>query len=215
MKNEKQIKRSFIGVLVKKYFVTGLIVVIPLWLTFFVVTVIFKWVSGFTLPVVNYFVADKYLAHIIVRILSFFISIMTIIILGFITNRVFGKNALNLVEKLIKKLPVLGSVYSAAKQFVSFIFEKDSTRSFKKVVFVPYPNKETYSVAFLTGEQTLNDEKYLCAFLPTTPNPTTGFLLLFKEKEIIYTDYTVEKAFQFVISVGVINMENNKEAECE
>jgi uncharacterized membrane protein len=84
---------------------------------------------------------------------------------------------------------------------------------FKKIIFVPYPSKGVYSVAFLTGEQSIKGEKYLCAFMPTTPNPTTGFLLLFKEREVIYTDYTVEQAFQFVISVGVINMKNNKKIE--
>jgi len=214
MENEKQIKKNFkekLSVLIKKYFITGLIIVMPLWLTFFVVRVIFRWVSSFALPVVNYFVADMYLAHIIARVLSFFISVIGIIILGFITNRVFGKSILNSVEKLIKKLPVLGTVYSAAKQFMSFIFgNDDSTKGFKRVVFVPYPNKEAYSVAFLTGEQELLGEKYICTFMPTTPNPTTGFLLLFREKDILYTDYTLEQAVQFVISVGVVNMENNK-----
>ncbi|OEG69407.1 hypothetical protein ATZ36_09745 [Candidatus Endomicrobiellum trichonymphae] len=195
-----------IGILIKTYAVTGLVVVIPLWLTFFVMKFFFNWISSFAFPVVNYFVADRYWVHVIARFLSFFISIISIIILGFITNRVFGKSALNSIEKLIKKLPVFGMVHSAAKQFINFIFGKDGIEKFKKIVFVPYPNKGVYSVAFLTGEQTIKGEKYLCAFMPTTPNPTTGFLLLFREKEVIYTDYTVEQAFQFIVSVGVINM---------
>lgn len=212
LNDEKRVKKSLkekISVLIKAYFVTGLIVIMPLWLTFFVVTIIFKWVSSFALPVINYFVADTLLAHVIARIFSFFISVLSIIILGFITNRVFGKNVLNSIEKLIEKLPILGTVHSAAKQFINFILGKDSTKNFKKVVFIPYPNKEIYSVAFLTSEQTINGEKYLCAFMPTTPNPTTGFLLLVKEKDIIYTNYSVEQAFQFIISIGVINMDVN------
>ncbi|MDR1784706.1 MAG: DUF502 domain-containing protein [Endomicrobium sp.] len=214
--NEKQVKKSLkekISILAKTYFVTGLIVIIPLWLTFFIVTIIFKWVSSFALPVINYFVVDTFLVHAIARVLSFFISILSIAILGFITNRVFGKNALNSIEKLIEKLPVLGTIHSAAKQFVNFLFGKDSAKNFKKVVFVPYPYKNIYSVAFLTSEQVINDEKYFCAFMPTTPNPTTGFLLLIKEEDVIYTNYSVEQAFQFIISIGVINMDgNNKEA---
>jgi uncharacterized membrane protein len=214
MGNEKHNKKTFeekTGILIKTYAMTGLVVVIPLWLTFFVMKFFFNWVSSFAFPVVNYFVADTYWVHIIARVSSFFISIISIVFLGFITNRVFGKSALNSIEKLIRKLPIFGTVHSAAKQFINFIFGKDGIEKFKKIVFVPYPNKEVYSVAFLTGEQLIKDEKYICAFMPTTPNPTTGFLLLFKEKEVIYTDYTVEQAFQFIISVGVINMsENNK-----
>jgi uncharacterized membrane protein len=209
MGTEKQNKKTLeekIGILIKKYVITGLIVVIPLWLTFFVMKILFKWISSFAFPVVNYFVTDAYWVHIIARVGSFFISIISVVILGFIANRVFGKSALNSVEKLIKKLPVFGTVHFAAKQFINFIFGKDGMEKFKKIIFVPYPSKEVYSVAFLTGEELIRGDKYLCAFMPTTPNPTTGFLLLFKEKEVIYTDYTVEQAFQFIISVGVINM---------
>jgi uncharacterized membrane protein len=214
MKNEKHNKKTLkekIGILTKTYVMTGLIVVIPLWLTFFAMKFFFNWISNFAFPVINYFVADTYLVHIIARISSFFLSIMSIVFLGFITNRVFGKSALNSIEKLIKKLPIFGTVHSAAKQFINFIFGKDGIEEFKKIIFVPYPNKGIYCVAFLTGEQLIKGEKYLCAFMPTTPNPTTGFLLLFKEKEVIYTDYTVEQAFQFIISVGVINMGKNNE----
>ncbi|GHT05571.1 hypothetical protein AGMMS5026_03120 [Endomicrobiia bacterium] len=213
MENEKQKKKTLkekTGGLIKKYVMTGLVVVIPLWLTFSIMKILFKWVSSFAFPVVNYFVVDTYWVHIIARISSFFISIISIIVLGLITNRVFGKSALNSAEKFIKKLPVFGKVHSAAKQFINFIFGNDNVEKFKKIIFVPYPSKGVYSVAFLTGEQSVKGEKYLCAFMPTTPNPTTGFLLLFKEEEVVYTDYTVEQAFQFVISVGVINMRNNK-----
>lgn len=208
MENKKTL-RGRVGILIKKYVVTGLVVGIPLWLTFFVVKVLFRWISGFAFPIINYFVTDTYWVHIIARFSSFFISIISVVILGFIANRVFGKSALNSIEKLIEKLPVLGTVHFAAKQFINFIFGKGGMEKFKKIIFVPYPNKGIYSVAFLTGEQLIRGEKYLCAFMPTTPNPTTGFLLLFKEKEVIYTDYTIEQAFQFVISVGVINMSEN------
>jgi uncharacterized membrane protein len=137
------------------------------------------------------------------------LSLLSIIILGFIANRAFGKKTLISIEKLIEKLPIFGTVHSAAKQFVNFIFGKDSKKSFKQVVFVPYPTKDVYSVAFLTGEQKVNNEKRICVFMPTTPNPTTGFLFLMKEEDIIYTNYSVEQAFHFIISVGVIEMDNN------
>jgi uncharacterized membrane protein len=208
-KYKKSIKEKLI-ILVKTYFGTGLIVIIPLWITYFIMAVIFRWVSNFAFPVINHFVVDKYWVRILAKLSSFLVSLLSIAILGFIANKVFGKSALKFIENCIKKLPILGTVHSTAKQFVNFIFGKDSKKSFKQVVFVPYPIKETYSVAFLTGEQIVKNKRYLCVFMPTTPNPTSGFLLLFKEEDIIYTDYTIEQAVQFIVSVGVIGMVVNK-----
>ncbi|MDR1259875.1 MAG: DUF502 domain-containing protein [Endomicrobium sp.] len=211
MKNKLNKFLKKIKILLKKYLITGLIIIIPLWLTFFITTIIFKWISSFTFPIVSNFVSDKYWVCFIARILSFFISLVSIVILGYFANMVLGRSILLLVENLINKLPILGTVYYAARQFVNFIFGEDNSKKFRKVIFVPYPNKEIYCVAFLTGEQIVKNEKYLCVFMPTVPNPTSGFLMLFKEKEIIFTNYTVEEAFQFIISVGVIGMNKNNQ----
>jgi uncharacterized membrane protein len=194
--------------LIKKYLITGLIVIIPIWLTYFVVSIIFEWASSFTFSIISKFVPDTYLIRIVIKLLSFFVSLVCVIVFGFITNMVFGKSILNSIEKFIKKLPILGIVYSSAKQFISFIFGNNGKKNFKKVIFVRYPNKYTYSIAFSTGKQLIYNKNYICAFMPTTPNPTTGFLLLFEEKDVIYSDYTMEQAFKFIISAGVINMEN-------
>ncbi|MDR1696099.1 MAG: DUF502 domain-containing protein [Endomicrobium sp.] len=203
-----------VKVVLKKYLVTGLIVIIPLWLTYFVLRVMFNWISAFTapylMPILSYFMSDKLWMYWLAKTISFFASIAIICVLGFFTNKVLGKTALTYFEKLIEKLPLLGSIYSAAKQVVNFVFSNDSNKSFKKVVFVPYPHKGVYSIAFLTGEQAVNGEKYVCAFMPTTPNPTTGFLFLFKEDEIVHTDYSVEDAFQLIMSVGVVSMDKDK-----
>ncbi|MDR1418162.1 MAG: DUF502 domain-containing protein [Endomicrobium sp.] len=205
MEDKKQSKSKL-----KVYLVTGLIVVIPIWLTYFVVSIVFKWISNFTFPIVKLYIVDKYWVVVIAKTLSFFASIFSILLLGFIANRVFGKKILIQIENLIEKLPILGTVHSAAKKFINFIFGTDSKKSFKQVVFVCYPKKGVYSVAFLTGEQFVENKKYLCVFMPTAPNPTTGFLLLCQEEEIIYTQYSVEQAFQIIMSAGVIGMEETK-----
>ena len=205
--------KEVVGILIKRYFVTGLIIIIPLWLTFFVVNILFNWISNFTFPMLAYFISDKTWAQMMAKAVSFFVSIASICILGFLTNKVLGKSVLNYFEKLINKVPFISTVYSAAKQFVNFLFGKDKNKSFKEVVFVPYPNAGVYCVAFKTGEQTVGNEKYVCAFMPTTPNPTTGFLFLFKEKDIIHTDYTVDQAFQFLISIGVITMDSKSKVD--
>jgi uncharacterized membrane protein len=209
MENEKKSIKEKLSGKIKKYMITGLIVIIPLWLMYFVIAVLFKWVSNFTLPIIKYFLVDNYWIQVVGKISSFCLSLTSIIILGFIANRAFGKKTLITVEKLIEKLPIFGTVHSAAKQFVNFIFGGDSKKSFKQVVFVPYPVKGVYSVAFLTGEQNVDGERWICVFMPTTPNPTTGFLMLVKKEDIVYTDYSVEQAFQFIISVGVIEMDKH------
>ncbi len=208
---KKRTVKARIGIIFKRYFVTGLIIIIPLWLTFFIGMILFNWVTSFTFPILNTFMSDKMWIHILTKIISFFVSVASICVLGFLTNKVLGKTLLNAFEKFIDKVPLIGTVYSAAKQFVGFLFGKDKTKSFKEVVFVPYPNKDFYSTAFKTGEQYIKGEKYACVFMPTTPNPTTGFLLLTKEKDIIYTNYTIDQAFQFIISIGVINMGGGNE----
>jgi uncharacterized membrane protein len=209
MENEENNVRERLSVSIKKYMIMGLIVIIPLWLMYFVIAILFKWVSSFTLPIIKYFLIDNYWIQVVGKVSSFCLSLISIIILGFIANKAFGKKTLISIEKLIEKLPIFGTVHSAAKQFVNFIFGKDSKKSFKQVVFVPYPTKDVYSVAFLTGEQKVNNEKRICVFMPTTPNPTTGFLFLMKEEDIIYSNHSVEQAFQFIISVGVIEMDKN------
>ncbi|MDR2399943.1 MAG: DUF502 domain-containing protein [Endomicrobium sp.] len=212
MENEKNNTKWKLSNAIKKYIITGLVVIIPLWLMYFVMAILFKWMSGFTFHIVKYFLVDKYWIQLVGKISSFCLSFIIIIVLGFIVNRAFGKKTLLSIEKLIEKLPIFGTVHSAAKQFVSFIFGKDSKKSFKQVVFIPYPSKGVYSVAFLTGEQKVNNEKRICVFMPTTPNPTTGFLFLMKEEDIIHTNYSVEQAFQFIISVGVIEMDTTNKS---
>lgn len=208
--SDKKSLKEIIGILFKRYFVMGLIIIIPLWFTFFVVVVIFNWVSNFTFPILKYFIADKEWLEFLGKFISFFISVASICILGFLTNKIIGRTLLNWLEKLIERVPLVGTVYSSAKQLVNFLFRKDKTNSFKEVVFIPYPTKGVYSVAFKIGYQKVKGENYVSVFMPTTPNPTTGFLFMFKEKDIVKTDYTVDQAFQFIISLGVVPMSGKK-----
>ncbi|MDR0915495.1 MAG: DUF502 domain-containing protein [Endomicrobium sp.] len=196
---------------IKKYLIIGLIVIFPIWVILSVLIIFIKWISNFSFYLISYLLVHcKYNISLPLRVLSFFISIVSIIIVGVIINLRVGHTISTYIEKLIKKIPIVGALHSTAKQFISFIFCKNSSRQFKKVVFIPYPNTKIYSVAFVTGEQKINKDKYLSVFMPTTPNPTTGFLLFFKEEDILYTNYTVEQAFKTIISIGIITMDKGK-----
>ncbi|MDR2772817.1 MAG: DUF502 domain-containing protein [Elusimicrobiota bacterium] len=216
MENKKKGFKQKLGEIMKNYLVMGIAVVIPVWLTYFVVSIVFTWVSNFTFPSIyaaaNVFISNKEYSVIIVKIVSFFLSIVLLCLLGFAANIFLGKSIIKFLEKLIEKIPILSTVYFSTKQFVNFIFSGDKKKGFKQVVIVPYPTDRSSAVAFLTNKIQVNGKDYVCVFMPTTPNPSTGFLMLFDEKDVVYTDYTIDQAFQFIISVGVINLNDTRKS---
>ena len=209
---KKTFKEKFIK-LFKAHFMMGIVVIVPAWIAFWVGSILFNWVSNFTFPIFKIFIKDEKYIFVAVKTGSFFISVGLICLLGFFTNIIFGKNVLSYLEKLISRIPMIGTVYSSAKQFVGFIFSKDKTKGFKQVVLIPYPNEHTRALAFLTNRIEIEGKRYVCIFMPTTPNPSTGFLMLYKESDIQYTNYSIDQAFQFIISVGVIGLDPDKQNE--
>lgn len=227
MENNEKVKFSDASILVKepkktgilkKSFISGLLVILPLWLTVVVIIILVKWVSSFSMPILspllNIFTSNSQWIEIVAKIASFFLTLVIIFFIGFFTNIWLGKQIYDLFEKLFIKLPLIGSIYSSLKKLFSF-FSKDNntTGNFQKVVFIPFPAKGTYCVAFSTGERIIDGQKYITTFMPTTPNPTTGFLMLVKEEDVIECDYTVEEAIQYIISAGIIQPDKKKLGE--
>ena len=204
--NSKKEKKG----IVKKSFISGLLVILPVWLTIFIILILFRWISNFSMPILspflNLFTSDSQWVEILAKIASFFLTLIIIFFIGFFTNIWFGKKLYNFFENLFIKIPLIGSIYSALKKLFSFFAkgDDDTTQKFQKVVYIPFPTKETYCVAFSTGEKTINGQKYISTFMPTTPNPTTGFLMLVKEEDVIEAEYTVEEAIQYIISAGIV-----------
>ena len=201
--------------IVRKSFISGLLVILPVWLTIFIILILFRWISSLSMPILspflNIFTSDSQWVEVLAKIASFFLTLIIIFFVGFFTNIWFGKKLYNFFENLFIKLPLIGSIYSALKKLFSFFASNDDkTKNFQKVVFIPFPTKETYCVAFSTGEKIINGQKYISTFMPTTPNPTTGFLMLVKEEDIIESEYTVEEAIQYIISAGIVQSEQKQ-----
>ncbi len=141
--------------------------------------------------------------------LEILLSILFITIIGWLSLSFIGKRFLKLVNDLFKKIPILRTIYSAVGQMTeSFANNKSNKR--KSVVLVEYPRKGSWAVGFATkdnkGEITKKTKEQLVnVFVPTTPNPTSGFLLMFKKKEIIYLDMSFEQASKFIVSAGTSN----------
>ncbi len=192
----------------RQLFISGLLVLLPLWLTVWVIAVIFGWISAFSMPVfspiLKIFTSDSAWIIALAKIASFFLTLIIICFVGYFTNKVLGRTILKYFEVIFIKLPLVGTIYTSLKKLFSFFSGKDTKMNFQKVVFIPFPNKNSYCAAFSTGEKIINGQKYITVFMPTTPNPTTGFLMLIKEEDIIESNYTVEEALQYIISAGII-----------
>lgn len=213
--NSKKEKKG----LVRKSFISGLLVILPVWLTIFIILILFKWISSLSMPILSpflkLFTSDSEWVEVLAKVASFFLTLIIIFFIGFFTNIWFGKKLYAFFENLFIKIPLIGSIYSALKKLFSFFAKSDddTTQKFQKVVFIPFPTKGTYCVAFSTGEKIINGQKYISTFMPTTPNPTTGFLMLVKEEDIIESEYTVEEAIQYIISAGIVQPDKKQLGE--
>lgn len=195
--------------IIKKSFISGLLVILPVWLTVLIIIILFKWISNFSMPILSLllkiFTSDSHWIEILAKVASFFLTLIIIFFVGFFTNKLLGKKIFGFFENMFARLPLIGSIYLALKKLFSFFSKGDDTiQNFQKVVFIPFPTKETYCVAFSTGEKIIKGQKYISTFMPTTPNPTTGFLMLVKEEDVIESEYTVEEAIQYIISAGIV-----------
>jgi uncharacterized membrane protein len=202
-----RIKKSPFIARLRNYFITGIIVLVPLgftlYLTLFLVSILSKLIPEEINP-------NSYLPFSIPG-LEIAISIIFITLIGFISLSFIGKKILKLINDLLKKIPFLRTIYSAIGQMTESFANKKGKK--KSVVLVQYPSKGSWAVGFATkdnkGEITKKtNTKLVNVFIPTTPNPTSGFLLMFPKKEVIYLDMSFEEASKFIVSAGTSNPKN-------
>ena len=196
----KEKKSSFFTRL-RNYFIAGIVVLIPLGITAYL-TVFIITISSKVLPKeIN---PNHYLPYNIPG-LEIIISLFIITFIGWLSLSFLGRKFLNLFNNILKKIPILRTIYSAIGQMTQTFTNTDSKR--KSVVLVEYPRKGSWAVGFATkdnvGEITAKTNKKLVnVFVPTTPNPTSGFLLMFPKDEVIYLDMSFEEASKFIVSAG-------------
>jgi len=201
-------KKTYIktSILVKfrNYFITGAVVLIPIGITAYLTLFIIK-ISSKILP--KELNPNNYLPYDIPGV-EIIISILLITFIGWLSLSFIGKRLLKILEDTLKKIPILRTIYSAITQMTE-TFTKSKGKK-KNVVLVEYPRKGSWAVGFATkknsGEITNKAKKKLInVFIPTTPNPTSGFLLMFPQDEVIYLDMTFEEASRFIVSAGTSN----------
>ena len=203
VKNKKKSTPFFTKL--RNYFITGIVVLVPIGITLYL-TKFFISVSSRLIPKeIN---PNSYLPFSIPG-LEIFLSVIFITLVGGLSLSFIGKKILQLVNDLFKRIPILRTIYSAIGQMTE-TFAPNETNKKKSVVLIQYPRKGTWAVGFATkdnqGEITKKtNEDLVNVFVPTTPNPTSGFLLMFPKKEIIYLDMTFEEASKFIVSAGTSN----------
>ncbi|MDR0647439.1 MAG: DUF502 domain-containing protein [Puniceicoccales bacterium] len=195
----------------KRSFITGLFVLLPLGVTFFVIQILLNKVGhpASTLLFGNWIKnLDKQWIECILNLISVGVVIAFIACFGWFSQYFLGKCVLRFTEKLISNVPFINSVYKTVKQLVDTLAQ-DKKTLFQKAVLVEFPRKGLYSVGFLTSDskgeiQEKTSEEVYCVFVPTTPNPTTGFLIMVPKEHIVNLDMSIGDAMKIIISGGAI-----------
>ena len=200
---KSQKKRSIL-IKFRNYFFAGVVVLVPLGITLYFTLFLIN-ISSKILP--KELNPNHYLPYDIPGV-EIIISIFLITFIGWVSLSFIGKKLLEIFNNILKRIPFLRTVYSAIVQMVETFTKREEGQ--KNVVLVEYPRKGSWAVGFATkdntGEITNKTKKNLVnVFIPTTPNPTSGFLLMFPKEEIIYLDMTFEEASKFIVSAGTSN----------
>ena len=198
---EKKNKRKSISLTLRNYFITGVVVLIPIGFTLYLSKILIGISSTLIPKNIN---PNSYLPFDIPGI-EILISVILITIAGGLSLSFFGRRVLKLIDDLFKRIPFLRTVYSAIVQMTETFSKKDDDK--KSVVLVEYPRKDVWAVGFATkentGEMATKTKKQLInVFVPTTPNPTSGFLLMFPIEDVIYLNMSFEEASKFIVSAG-------------
>jgi uncharacterized membrane protein len=203
---------------IQRYLITGILITIPLWITWLVFSFVFNqlskfgrpWIRGMSRAVEEFSpLAAQWLFNTGVQsLLAALFTLLALYLLGWITTRVIGRRLLSLFESILDRIPLIQTVYGASKKLVAALQQKpDAT---ERVVLIEFPTPEMRAVGFVT--KVFNDaetgQKLAAVYVPTTPNPTSGYLEIVPLERVISTDWSADQAMTFIISGGTVAPEN-------
>lgn len=183
---------------IKNLFLSGLAATVPLAITYYIIKTIFVFVDSFSKKIIIAMFGKSFPG------LGFLLTIGIIMFIGFITSNVIGKRVFDYMEGGINKVPIINSIYASIKE-LSKAFSSSSNNKFSNVVMVDFPDKGIKSIGFVTNKKLLiNNEEKISVFIPTTPNPTNGFLIFVDREFVEVIDITVDEAIKMVISMSTL-----------
>ena len=197
-------KKKSLSLVLRNYFITGVVVLIPIGFTLYLSKFLISLSSKIIPENIN---PNSYLPYSIPGV-EIVISILFITFVGGLSLSFLGKKILKIIDDLFKRIPFLRTVYSAILQMTETFSKKEDDK--KSVVLIEYPRKGVWAVGFATKENktemaTKTNQKLVNVFVPTTPNPTSGFLLMFPIEDVIYLNMSFEEASKFIVSAGTSN----------
>jgi uncharacterized membrane protein len=200
----------------RRYLVAGILVWLPLGVTIFLLRVLINLVDRTLLLLPAKYHPQQWLEislpwtdqSFTIPGLGLVLTLIVLLFTGLLAANIVGRSLVEYWESLLERIPIVRSVYSASKNFAEVVFS-DSSQSFKKVLLIQYPRKGVYSLAFQTSSQLgevqgRTGEKVVCTFVPTTPNPTSGFIIIVPRKDVVELDMEVDEALKMIISLGVV-----------
>jgi uncharacterized membrane protein len=191
----------------RKYFITGLLILVPLAITAWVLNLVISTMDQSLL-----FLPERWQPRVLFGFaipgLGTILTILIVFLTGLLTSNLVGNYVVRLWEQVLRRIPVVNSVYSSVKQVSDTLFSP-SGNAFRKAVLVPYPHAASWTIAFLTGvpggdvkNHLVGD--YVSVYVPTTPNPTSGFFLMMARSDIVELDMSVDAALKYIVSMGVV-----------
>lgn len=191
----------------RKYFITGLLILVPLAITVWVLNLVIGTLDQSLLLVPQRFRPQSLFGFDIPG-LGTILTILIVFLTGLLTNNLVGNYVVKLWERLLQRIPIVNSLYSSVKQVSDTLFSS-SGNAFRKAVLVPYPHQNSWTIAFLTGVPGGDAAKhlvgdYVSVYVPTTPNPTSGFFLMMKRSDVVELDMSVDAALKYIVSMGVV-----------
>jgi uncharacterized membrane protein len=202
----------------RRYLVAGILVWLPLGVTIVIIRFLVGLMDKSLVLLPDQYRPEAWLGFAIPG-LGVILTVALLLVTGVLTANIVGRTFVGGWESLLDRIPVARSIYSAAKNFTEIVFS-DSGKAFKKVLLVEYPRKGIYTLTFQTatdiGEiQARTGEEVVCCFVPTTPNPTSGFIILVPKKDVVELDMEIDEAVKLVMSLGVVVPTWNKQQAAE
>lgn len=200
-------KVTFLGRL-RNYFLAGILVTAPISITIYVTWGILKFLDNKITPFIPAEYNPNNYLPVEIPGLGLIVAIIFFIVIGWLTRNFFGRLLVRISESIMERVPVINAVYGALKQIFETVMASQSD-AFKEVVMFEYPRKGIWVMGFVTGQtkgevQSLTNTETVNIFLPTTPNPTSGFLLFVPKKDVKYMDMSVEEGIKMIVSGGII-----------
>ncbi len=193
--------------LVRNKFLTGILTLLPIYITYLLI----RFIVGIA-PDIPYLKTIPFFSNneVLASIIEFLIALLVIIFIGLVVSNVVGKRLFAFFEGIMEKLPLINTIYTSSRQIMQTL-TMPSKGNFKQVVLIEYPRKGLWTLAFVTAySESKSGEQYVHVFLPTTPNPTSGFMLFVKEKDVRPSGLSIEEGLKTLISGGMISSEKNQ-----